>query len=385
MASLYKRRKTLFRYKPGLIEGTFTRASSAYQSDSAQTLESLATDALRDAHYVLNPVTSLYERTTLTEQQRTNLLTYSEQFDNAAWTKTASSSVTPNDAVAPDGVASADLLSIPSNDAGVYHATTCDGTSTYAAAVWVKGTAGNKVHFGVNENATTYITHTFSGDWERIDVTGVFGLNANYHFRTDVPYVGMSQLAAVSFHAWGAQLEQASVASSYIKTEGTTASRAADNLSFTFPHKPQAMTIYARLFNMGGSELSGQNGILHLGANGDAEKLKLFWNSGAIQIAHRNDQAAETGSNVTPTTSVGDVVEIRGTMDENGAPQVHVSINGGSEASGAKGGNAAFASAYPTQSVKLNATEGTLHSLNAFTHAAIFRGDRPLTYCRARR
>ena len=40
----------------------------------------------------------------------TNRLTYSEQFDNAVWTKTAGVTVTPNASLAPDGTVTADSI-----------------------------------------------------------------------------------------------------------------------------------------------------------------------------------------------------------------------------------------------------------------------------------
>jgi hypothetical protein len=45
----------------------------------------------------------------LIEEQRTNLLTYSEQFDNAAWVK-ARATITTNTVVAPDGTLTGDKL-----------------------------------------------------------------------------------------------------------------------------------------------------------------------------------------------------------------------------------------------------------------------------------
>jgi hypothetical protein len=45
----------------------------------------------------------------LVEQQSTNLLTYSEQFDNAAWAKD-SATVSANSIIAPDGTLTADAL-----------------------------------------------------------------------------------------------------------------------------------------------------------------------------------------------------------------------------------------------------------------------------------
>jgi hypothetical protein len=45
----------------------------------------------------------------LIEEQRVNLLTYSEQFDNAAWGKT-DTTITANNTAAPDGTTTADLI-----------------------------------------------------------------------------------------------------------------------------------------------------------------------------------------------------------------------------------------------------------------------------------
>lgn len=56
-----------------------------------------------------DPVT-LAARGLLVEESRTNLVTYSEQFDNAAWTKYGSTTVTANSVASPDGTISADLL-----------------------------------------------------------------------------------------------------------------------------------------------------------------------------------------------------------------------------------------------------------------------------------
>jgi hypothetical protein len=63
---------------------------------------------VNEPRFDYDPVT-LAARGLLIEESRTNLLTYSEQFDNAAWTKT-NATVTANAAVAPDGATTADLL-----------------------------------------------------------------------------------------------------------------------------------------------------------------------------------------------------------------------------------------------------------------------------------
>lgn len=83
----------------------FTRASTGTYFDSAGVLRTAAVDAPRFNH---DPVT-LQPKGLLIEDARTNLFTYSNQLDNAAWTKVRCS-VSPDVATAPDGTLTADKL-----------------------------------------------------------------------------------------------------------------------------------------------------------------------------------------------------------------------------------------------------------------------------------
>lgn len=84
---------------------TFSRASSATYFDNKGVLRTAPAGVPRIDY---DPVTGEC-RGLLVEEQRTNLLTYSEQFDNVAWTK-QNSTVTPGAATAPDGTLTADML-----------------------------------------------------------------------------------------------------------------------------------------------------------------------------------------------------------------------------------------------------------------------------------
>ena len=88
---------------PSLL--TFSRASTATYVDALGVIRTAASGALRDQ---FDPVTGAYQGK-LIEGQRTNLFTYSEQFDNAVWAKTQGT-ITPNAATAPDGNVTADKL-----------------------------------------------------------------------------------------------------------------------------------------------------------------------------------------------------------------------------------------------------------------------------------
>ena len=82
--------------------------------------------------------------TILVQPQRTNLALYSEQFDNAAWTKLNSSS-TANQLISPDGNTTADIITDNStNDRHLFFQTftgdfsTSRTFSTYAKKKFIK-------------------------------------------------------------------------------------------------------------------------------------------------------------------------------------------------------------------------------------------------------
>jgi hypothetical protein len=109
----------------------------------------------------------------LVEEQRQNLVTYSEQFDNAAWTK-LNASVTANAATSPNGTVSADLL-IPdtssSNQHGVYQPLGATAGTPYTQSVFAKAagynwlfmTEGNNVTAQASFNLATGVVGTVSG------------------------------------------------------------------------------------------------------------------------------------------------------------------------------------------------------------------------------
>ena len=84
---------------------TFTRSTTGSYYNSAGVLSTAAINAPR---FDYDPVT-LESVGLLIEESRTNLLTYSEQFDNAVWTK-SNASITANAIIAPDGTLTADKL-----------------------------------------------------------------------------------------------------------------------------------------------------------------------------------------------------------------------------------------------------------------------------------
>jgi hypothetical protein len=120
----------------------------------------------------------------LLEPQRTNLNTYSEAFDNAAWTKT-SATITSNNAVSPDGTLNADLFNI-NNPIGedivsrVFSFT--NGVKTNISIFIKDNDFGNQLILAISSNLATinydFSTQTIlstSGTWlNSVNITKVF-------------------------------------------------------------------------------------------------------------------------------------------------------------------------------------------------------------------
>jgi len=100
-----------------------------------------------------------------TLQARANLLTYSEQFDNPAWTKT-SSSVTANDGVAPDGTTTADLVTASSATNGrVTQTVAFTGDGTKCVSFFVKQGSATVNRAVLRDNTVTTNRRDFLITW----------------------------------------------------------------------------------------------------------------------------------------------------------------------------------------------------------------------------
>jgi hypothetical protein len=202
-----------------------------------------------------DPVT-LQPKGLLIEEQRTNLVTYSEQFDNAAWSK-VNSTITANSTTAPDGSATADTF-IPTVTAGTVTQTGIVKTAasiTYTFSFYAKAagftslrafvfgssnanrgdatfdlsneTVSSVASVGGFTNTSATITNANNG-WYRCTITTTSDTTTALAatFRFDGTVNGTS-----GFFLWGAQLEAGAFATSYIPTVASQVTRAADNAS----------------------------------------------------------------------------------------------------------------------------------------------------------
>lgn len=250
---------------------TFTRASTASRFNNLGVLETVASGSWRIDH---DPAT-LARRGLLIEGARTNLLTYSEAFDNAAWTKGAvTATVTADATTSPAGTATADLIDSSSTDINnrvTQVATVANDSTAYSQTLYVKrGTAqyfrldlrfvgGTSLNYAyvfdftggtatlvTGGNTAIQVSFTAVGNgWYRAVISGannsLGNTQAQLWFYPSTNSFGTAITAGNSY-AWGAQLEAGAIPSSYIPTAGATVTRAAENCTLAtslFPASSQ--------------------------------------------------------------------------------------------------------------------------------------------------
>jgi hypothetical protein len=212
-----------------------TRATTATRVNSSGLIESVASNIPR-LDYTNGSCPSI-----LVEPQRTNIITYSSQFDNAIWQKINANGgsapiVTANYGISPDGTQNADRIQLArTNDINSYSyiyqsfATTIG--QPYTCSVWLKALSGTpSVALSLNGVYTNIAT--LSNEWKRYEFTANSVLNfieATFLLYQAVPSTSLN----ADFLAYGFQLEQGSYATSYIPTTSASVTRNADVISKT--------------------------------------------------------------------------------------------------------------------------------------------------------
>ena len=203
---------------------TFTRASGGSYVGADGLIKYAGVNEPRFDH---NPVTG-ESLGLLIEEARTNLLLRSEEFDNVAWVLFGTASRTANTTVAPNGTTTADSVTLPVSS-GILQSASGSANTAYTFSIWIRCDTTKSVRLVINTNLgdPTTLTVTATSSWQRFSITKTTSVGT-LKVTSQVDTGGGN-----TFYLWGAQTEQASFPTSYIPTEASTRTRAADDASIT--------------------------------------------------------------------------------------------------------------------------------------------------------
>jgi hypothetical protein len=249
----------------------------------------------------------------LLEKEATNLITYSEDFDNSYWTKSGAS--VTSGFVSPDGTNNAFKL-VEDTSTGIHQLTrsiTNTVANQYSISVFVKENTrnwirlssgdGGYVFFNISDNTIGIQTNAvgviedIGNGWKRCKITfTAAGTNGSATLRIAesdgvVSYVGQNK----SVYVYGMQYEQGSYATSYIPTQGSAQTRVQETASgsgnsevFNDSEGVLFLDISA-LANDGTSRRisisdGGTSNRVSIEIDETADRLKLFIDSNSLQV-----------------------------------------------------------------------------------------------------
>ena len=337
---------------------TFTRASTATFTGSNGLIQSATTNTPR---FDYDPVT-LAAKGLLIEEQRTNLLTYSEDFSNAVWVKNFCT-ITANSTTAPDGTTNADTFveSVDSVAQGhyVYQGPTLAAGQSYTLTCYAKAISSTRLfQLYVRDSASTVfasssfnlatgaipfvtagtssITNVGNGRY-LLTVTGTAGaagvglLLLSSKNLSGLDYIGDG--SSVAF-IWGVQLEAGAFATSYIPTTTPALTRAADVASVNTLAPWYNNTEYTLYYE--GMVQANNDGVVYAGIGDTFDNTAYLSRTAPNQLwAVRSggvNQTAPLSSTFTPTADVP--FKMAGTVKANAFA---LCVNGGSVATDTSG------------------------------------------------
>ena len=153
---------------------------------------------------------------------KTNLFEYSERFDQSAWQKQTSVTLTPNSIAAPDGTTTATLYSL----SGVTQRA-IDGSlsglasgDSFVFSIYIKAIVDTVLRIRKSNLTVLLDKQILAADgWQRIQISSTKN-------SSDIGFFDISGNTGDRFYIWGAQLEEGSELTEYTPSVDTFVSRA---------------------------------------------------------------------------------------------------------------------------------------------------------------
>ena len=289
---------------------TFTRASTATYVDRYGIVKTAAVDTIREEKDGF-----------LIEQAGTNLVPYSEAFDNAAWQK-INAVITPNATTSPDGTANASKLDYTIVGGLLKEIILNTTAASFTFSMWIKSTGADRsIRLKLKNSPTTtnftITDFTATSEWQRFSVT--------LASLAEAIVLEIINLEIDSeFYIWGAQAEQSQSATSYIPTVATPVTRIADKALLPVLNNvvTKEFSIFGIISNLSSTTTTGNKFIFRVPVASGF--LAFFYNAGSPnQYYFRYD---DNSADVQPVVySTENIKYFAITVDES---NVKLNING---------------------------------------------------------
>jgi hypothetical protein len=185
---------------------TFARSGTATRVNQSGLIETVGNNVPR-LDYSNGGCPSL-----LLEPERTNLITYSEDFSQSDWNKLNNVTVSSEKVISPDGTLNASQLVFDGTANGRIEKAIAGLTqgADYSVSIYARVSSGTQV---VNFGSVADFPYTLTTEWQRLTSTEAENDTTAY------PRLKCEDAATIEI--WGFQLEQGSYATSYIPNYGT--------------------------------------------------------------------------------------------------------------------------------------------------------------------
>ena len=242
----------------GVGDFDFSRSGEATRINKDGLIETVASNVPRLNYPLIDGVVQGCP-SLLLEPQRTNLVAYSEAFDNAAWIKVSNTSISDNFAISPDGTQNSSEIKATSTSTsvlGFYTGFTVSSGVEYTVSFFVKKGIAKYIQLyhafsqvagvprtnfdlengvvSVSDAGHTSSIEDYGNGWYRciVKLTTATTILQTFFNAVKLPYAprdaSSSWSANDNFYFYGAQLELGSYPTSYIPTSGSTVTRVAE-------------------------------------------------------------------------------------------------------------------------------------------------------------
>ena len=227
-----------------------------------------------------------------------NLIGYSEDFGNAAWTKQYCT-VSTNTTTAPDGTNTADTFSQTTNDGRIYQ-DIYTSSNQVVGSIYVKGDAssiGKSSGLFIWRDGgaeLNYASIVLTNQWQRISLAVTFTTTPSVvTFRSDVVDGGNTGDSA---YIWGAQLELGSTATTYQPVATTASTIFASQFKYNLKDPRNLDAAFRQVFNGGwtyskqGATPNGTNGYADTKFNPSSNLVATSQSSSIYSRTNNSDQ-----------------------------------------------------------------------------------------------